>query len=98
MLRNASLRTCHIQSATLALQPVDVNKLVKARPLDNMEFMQWFKAYFDTHTGSLEDYDPVARRAISKTGDMKVRWPGILWQLNLRTGCGLTDFLQDNVF
>lgn len=52
-------------------KPVDVNKLVKARPLDNMEFMQWFKAYYDNHERADKDYDPVARRNLSKTGDMK---------------------------
>lgn len=56
-----------------AVQHVDVQKLIKARPLDNMEFMQWFKRYFDDHTGGgdILDYDPVQRRAASKTGDLK---------------------------
>ena len=53
-------------------QTVDVHKLIKARPLDNIEFMQWFKKYFEDHTGGeLFDYDPAARRAISKTGDVR---------------------------
>lgn len=52
---------------------MDVNKLVKGRPLDNMEFMQWFKAYWDQQARGrcMDDYDPVARRQQSKTGDFK---------------------------
>ena len=54
------------------MQPVDVNKLVKGRPLDNMEFMQWFKAYWDTRLGSQHlNYDPVGRRTHAKSGAMK---------------------------
>ena len=54
------------------LQPIDVNKLIKARPLDNIEFMQWFKKYFEDRTGGeVLDYDPSGRRANSKTGDVR---------------------------
>eukprot|EP00878_Enallax_costatus_P009224 GHUV01009642.1.p1 GENE.GHUV01009642.1~~GHUV01009642.1.p1 ORF type:complete len:329 (+),score=118.45 GHUV01009642.1:213-1199(+) len=51
----------------------DVAKLIKGRPLDNTEFMQWFKAYWDTTTGGqpIGDYDPVARRQLCKTGNVK---------------------------
>ncbi|KAK9917549.1 hypothetical protein WJX75_005668 [Coccomyxa subellipsoidea] len=64
-----------LQAAFLKLgvdKPVDVNKLVKGRPLDNMEFMQWFKAYWDTRLGSQHlNYDPVGRRTHAKSGAMK---------------------------
>jgi hypothetical protein len=57
----------------LLAQPVDVNKLVKGRPLDNMEFMQWLKFYFEGHMGCQNlDYDPVGRRCRLKLFAMPV--------------------------
>lgn len=51
---------------------VEVNKLIRARPLDNIEFMQWLKSYFDSHSnGQNLNYDAAARRAASKTGGVK---------------------------
>ena len=55
------------------MQTVEVNRLIKARPLDNMEFMQWFKAYWDSHNGDrIDTYDASGRRAASKTGKADV--------------------------
>lgn len=53
---------------------IEVAKLVKGRPLDNMEFMQWFRAYWDQVTVGQPvavDYDGPARRQQCKTGDVK---------------------------
>ncbi|PNH02885.1 Microtubule-associated protein RP/EB family member 1A [Tetrabaena socialis] len=52
---------------------VEVARLVKGRPLDNMEFMQWFKAYWDQCCMGqpLAQYDGHARRQGCKTGDLK---------------------------
>jgi hypothetical protein len=49
---------------------IEVQKLIKARPLDNMEFMQWFKSYFDNQTQGqgVPMYDGPGRRATCKTG------------------------------
>ena len=40
---------------------IDVGKLSKARPLDNLEFCQWLKAFFDKNYSG-EPYDALARR------------------------------------
>lgn len=56
-------------------QDLDVPKIIKGKRLDSLEFMQWFKGYFDkvTHGNPVVDYDPVARRMECKTGDWRPR-------------------------
>lgn len=47
---------------------VDVDKLIRAKYQDNLEFCQWLKAFFDQSGAYREDYDPLAVRARGKGG------------------------------
>ena len=40
---------------------IEVNKLIKAKYQDNLEFCQWLKAYFEKNYNG-EPYDAIARR------------------------------------
>jgi len=47
---------------------VDVNKLIRAKYQDNLEFCQWMKAFFDQTGAHREEYDGKAVRARGKGG------------------------------
>jgi len=50
---------------------IDVDKLIRGKFQDNLEFCQWLKAFFDQTggiNGAREGYDPVAIRAKGKGG------------------------------
>lgn len=54
---------------------IEVEKLIKAKYQDNLEFMQWFKRFFDLNCRGGADYNALERRKGAKTlwdaGDRK---------------------------
>ncbi|KAH7444699.1 hypothetical protein KP509_02G088600 [Ceratopteris richardii] len=48
---------------------IEVSKLMKGRPLDNLEFMQWMKRYCDSINGGFtQNYNAIERRDVCKGG------------------------------
>lgn len=47
---------------------VDVDKLIRAKYQDNLEFCQWLKAFYDQSGATRDDYDPLEARARGKGG------------------------------
>lgn len=45
---------------------VDVDRLIASRYMDNLEFMQWFKRFFEMKVQETGDYDAKAQRSKGK--------------------------------
>lgn len=53
-------------------KPVEVNRLVRAKYQDNLEFMQWFKALYDSRS-PIDGYDAIRARSVCRTATKPVR-------------------------
>ena len=51
------------------LKHIEVERLIKCKYQDNLEFLQWFRKLFDNHSSN--DYQPVARRGQTTDFDKK---------------------------
>jgi len=47
---------------------IEVDRLIRAKYQDNLEFMQWFKRFHELNAGDCEGYDAVAARTKGKGG------------------------------
>lgn len=59
-----------LQAAFLKLQidkNIEVDKLINAKPQDNLLFMQWFRSYFDSHYNG-QPYNAIERRKNCRGG------------------------------
>mmetsp|Transcript_501 Transcript_501/g.892 ORF Transcript_501/g.892 Transcript_501/m.892 type:complete len:333 (+) Transcript_501:76-1074(+) len=48
---------------------IDVDRLITGKYMDNLEFMQWFKRFYEMSVADRGDYDPYAQRCKGKGGD-----------------------------
>ncbi|KAL1347361.1 hypothetical protein AAHE18_08G253400 [Arachis hypogaea] len=78
---------------------IEVNRLVKGRPLDNLEFLQWLKRYCDSVNGGImnENYNPVERRCKGgKGGNSKILKSSKYLQTSAIYNTGSGDMLGPN--
>lgn len=47
---------------------IDVDRLISGKYMDNLEFMQWFKRYYELNNGDNTDYDCKGQRGKGKGG------------------------------
>lgn len=64
----SSVRFLCLTYSFLCARFVDVNKLIRAKYQDNLEFCQWLKAFYDQSGVFRDDYDPMVVRAKGKGG------------------------------
>ena len=60
----------------MIFQHVPVEKIIRAKYQDNLEMMQWLKAFFDSNFSGATEYNAAARRAGSKGGKVVKRRTG----------------------
>ncbi|GAU49623.1 hypothetical protein TSUD_192620 [Trifolium subterraneum] len=78
---------------------IEVSRLVKGRPLDNLEFLQWLKRYCDSINGGImnENYNPVERRVkVGKDRNLKSSKKSKSLQTNIMNNSGSGNTLGPN--
>jgi RP/EB family microtubule-associated protein len=52
---------------------IDVDRLITGKYMDNLEFMQWFKRFYEMSVSDKGDYDAYAQRCKGKGSDSPLR-------------------------